>query len=269
MPARIAGWPALPPPPPPALRSRCRGLVGHSGCWPGARPPLRSPMPQLPAALRCRYGGPRPGVPAPVGATPSAGGSAARRPRRRAAACQPVLESAQPSAPLHDPSYASPKAHAAFDAAKKELGVPYLYGGTSPQTGFDCSGLMQWAYRQAASNLPRVAEASSNVGTPVSLNDLREGDLVFFEDRWRHRRPRRDVRGQSPVHRGSAYRRERPVRGPADSLLGPAVRRRSADRSARCDRRVAGWSRRLIRRRVHRSRRRRDPRVACHRRRDP
>ncbi len=74
----------------------------------------------------------------------------------------------------------SPVAHAAFEAAKGELGVPYQWGGTSPSTGFDCSGLMQWAYHQAGINLPRDAADQFNVGTPVSLTDLRQGDLVFF-----------------------------------------------------------------------------------------
>jgi hypothetical protein len=77
-------------------------------------------------------------------------------------------------------NFASPIAHAAFEAAHKELGVPYLYGGESPTAGFDCSGLMQWAYHQAGIDLPRVADQQFTVGTSVGLNDLKEGDLVFF-----------------------------------------------------------------------------------------
>jgi cell wall-associated NlpC family hydrolase len=78
-----------------------------------------------------------------------------------------------------DSAYASPTAHSAFEAAKRELGVPYVYGGEST-SGFDCSGLMQWAYHQVGVNLPRVAADQFNVGTSVGLTDLREGDLVFF-----------------------------------------------------------------------------------------
>jgi cell wall-associated NlpC family hydrolase len=91
-----------------------------------------------------------------------------------------VAASSAPS--VSDPSYASPQAHEAFEAAKGELGVPYQWGGTSPATGFDCSGLVQWAYHQAGITLPRVAADQFDVGTPVSLADLREGDLVFFKD---------------------------------------------------------------------------------------
>ena len=81
-----------------------------------------------------------------------------------------------------DPNFASPKAHVAFEAAKSQLGVRYQWGGTSPQTGFDCSGLMQWSYAKAGISLPRVAADQFHVGTPVDLQHLREGDLVFFQD---------------------------------------------------------------------------------------
>jgi cell wall-associated NlpC family hydrolase len=81
-----------------------------------------------------------------------------------------------------DPNWASAKAHAAYEVAKHELGVPYLWGGTSPKTGFDCSGLVQYAYRQAGIDIPRVAAEQFHAGTPVDLSHLREGDLVFFQD---------------------------------------------------------------------------------------
>jgi len=74
----------------------------------------------------------------------------------------------------------SPAAQAAFKAAQGELGVPYLWGGESPQSGFDCSGLMQWAYHQAGISIPRTAAEQATIGTPVSQSQLREGDLVFF-----------------------------------------------------------------------------------------
>jgi cell wall-associated NlpC family hydrolase len=86
------------------------------------------------------------------------------------------------AAALSDPNWASVKAHAAYEVAKSELGVPYLWGGTSPKTGFDCSGLMQYAYGRVGIHIPRVAAEQFQVGTPVGLHQLREGDLVFFKE---------------------------------------------------------------------------------------
>jgi cell wall-associated NlpC family hydrolase len=77
---------------------------------------------------------------------------------------------------------AGPKALAALEEAKKHLGTKYVYGGSTPQTGFDCSGLVQWAYAKAGIQIPRVTDAqfNSSAGTPVERADLKPGDLVFF-----------------------------------------------------------------------------------------
>ena len=70
----------------------------------------------------------------------------------------------------------------AVDAAQQFLGVPYVWGGESP-SGFDCSGLVQYAYGQLGVSLPRVAADQARVGQPVaSLADARPGDLVAFHD---------------------------------------------------------------------------------------
>lgn len=62
--------------------------------------------------------------------------------------------------------------------AKQFQGVPYVWGGTSP-SGFDCSGFVQYVYRNAAGiNLPRVDTAQIKAGTPVSRNNLQPGDLI-------------------------------------------------------------------------------------------
>ncbi|AZV55230.1 C40 family peptidase [Clostridium sp. AWRP] len=63
--------------------------------------------------------------------------------------------------------------------ASNFLGVPYVWGGTSP-SGFDCSGLVQYVYANFGINLPRTSQEQQNVGTPVSRNELQPGDLVFF-----------------------------------------------------------------------------------------
>ncbi len=66
--------------------------------------------------------------------------------------------------------------------AEQYLGVPYQWGGTSPTTGFDCSGLVQHVYGDLGITLPRTSEEQVTVGTPVdTVADAQPGDLVFFE----------------------------------------------------------------------------------------
>ena len=70
------------------------------------------------------------------------------------------------------------------------LGMPYLWGGTTPAKynsngkyvsgGFDCSGLIQYAYKNIGINLPRTTMDQINRGTSVNINSLQKGDLVFF-----------------------------------------------------------------------------------------
>ncbi len=64
--------------------------------------------------------------------------------------------------------------------ATKHLGTPYVWGGESPG-GFDCSGLVQWSYRQVGIDLPRVSTDQARAGRAVSAAEARPGDLVFFE----------------------------------------------------------------------------------------
>lgn len=65
-------------------------------------------------------------------------------------------------------------------AAMTQLGVPYVWGGASP-SGFDCSGLVVWAYAQVGrSGLPHYTGALWQLGVPVSYSQLAPGDLVFF-----------------------------------------------------------------------------------------
>ena len=61
------------------------------------------------------------------------------------------------------------------------LGTPYRWGGSSPESGFDCSGLVGYVFRTIGIDLPRVSRAMAGEGTRVANRDaLAEGDLVFF-----------------------------------------------------------------------------------------
>lgn len=60
-------------------------------------------------------------------------------------------------------------------------GVKYKYGGSSPETGFDCSGFVNYVYKKAANlKLPRTSRGISRVGKTVNKDALQAGDLVFF-----------------------------------------------------------------------------------------
>lgn len=63
--------------------------------------------------------------------------------------------------------------------AKKYLGVPYVYGGTSP-SGFDCSGFVYYVYRQCGYSITRTATAQNSVGSFVSRDSLQAGDIIIF-----------------------------------------------------------------------------------------
>ena len=71
------------------------------------------------------------------------------------------------------------KGQRAADIARQYLGTPYVYGGSSP-SGFDCSGLTSYTYRQMGVSLNRTAASQANQGTYVAKSDLQPGDLVFF-----------------------------------------------------------------------------------------
>jgi len=67
----------------------------------------------------------------------------------------------------------------AMQKALGKIGSPYRYGAAGPNA-FDCSGLVNWAYRGSGKSLPRSSREMSRVGTPVSKAALQPGDLVFF-----------------------------------------------------------------------------------------
>lgn len=76
---------------------------------------------------------------------------------------------------------------AIITTARSYVGVPYRWGGESPRTGFDCSGLTMVVYRINGLDLPRSSRQQWKVGKPIDRRQLQKGDLVFFATASRNR----------------------------------------------------------------------------------
>jgi cell wall-associated NlpC family hydrolase len=96
---------------------------------------------------------------------------------QRAASASAYSISPPPGGP---PPALNANAQAALDAAYSMIGVPYQFGGSSPETGFDCSGFTMWAWAHAGVSLPHSSEMQYAVLPHVAQSDLQPGDLVFF-----------------------------------------------------------------------------------------
>lgn len=110
---------------------------------------------------------------------------AAARAKAEAERAKAEAERAAAEAENADPGGGSPNsgsssaAQQAIDFAKAQLGKPYVWGATGPNS-FDCSGLTQAAWARAGVSLPRTTWDQVNAGTTVAKADMRPGDLVFF-----------------------------------------------------------------------------------------
>ncbi|MFI1301877.1 C40 family peptidase [Streptomyces sioyaensis] len=112
--------------------------------------------------------------------------------QRRHAAGSPSTSSEPKTAPTR--TSRSSGVERAVDYALAQLGKPYIWGGNGP-VGYDCSGLVQQAYRRAGIILPRVASDQYGAATKISRSSLRRGDLLFWSSNGR----------QSGVHHVAIY----------------------------------------------------------------
>jgi len=96
-------------------------------------------------------------------------------------AVQQLDQSAAVSVPAQQPKLntAPPKPLTVIATARRMLGTPYRYGGADP-SGFDCSGLVSYAYRSVGISVPRTSGEQFRQSRPVATDKLRSGDLLFF-----------------------------------------------------------------------------------------
>lgn len=95
---------------------------------------------------------------------------------------QSLPSTTNPSQPQQPPTTAPPARYGGVVAiAMRYLGVPYVWGGASPSTGFDCSGFTMYVYAQIGVSLPHYTGDQWQMGTAVSRDQLQPGDLVFFD----------------------------------------------------------------------------------------
>ncbi|MBS1837173.1 MAG: C40 family peptidase [Actinobacteria bacterium] len=124
---------------------------------------------------------------ATTASTAATRGPVATRPDRSTTTVGAPAPGSSPSTPAGPPApfpVAPPSsgAGAAIAAAQSMLGTPYLWAGSSPSTGFDCSGLMMWAWARAGKSLPHSSSAQYAATQRISLDQLQPGDLVFFNN---------------------------------------------------------------------------------------
>ncbi len=77
---------------------------------------------------------------------------------------------------------ATPNGARIVSLAQTQVGARYTWGGTSPSTGFDCSGFVYWVFNTLGYPLERTLPEQFSAGRRVRLEELRPGDIVFFAD---------------------------------------------------------------------------------------
>jgi cell wall-associated NlpC family hydrolase len=112
--------------------------------------------------------GPAPADPTP--ATPDSTGTAVPQ--------VPVVEKARP---VRRPQLHLPFGKQVVGFARHFIGTRYVYGGSSPGSGFDCSGFVRFVYAHFGVSLPHSSYAQFDLGRRIARSSLRPGDLVFFD----------------------------------------------------------------------------------------
>lgn len=114
-------------------------------------------------------------------------GYGGRRSEERHADATPAIMMPSVSIVTSPTSSRASRASRVLATADDYLGVPYRYGGTSPRSGFDCSGFVQYVFAKQGVRLPRTAGQQAQVGTalPADWGAVAPGDLVMFEENGR------------------------------------------------------------------------------------
>jgi cell wall-associated NlpC family hydrolase len=158
-----------------ALAAAARARVAQQVAAAQARAAAAARADAAARAAAAKAAAAKPARPAPIPATPPATPAS---PTTTAAAPEPAP--ASPIAPTTPVVVAGAGHPEAATLALQYLGVPYLWGGSTP-AGFDCSGLVMYVYARLGIQLPHYAADQYLSGTPVSRNSLQPGDLVFFD----------------------------------------------------------------------------------------
>ena len=133
-----------------------------------------SPAGQAPAA-----GAPAAEAPA-TGPTAAPSAPAPSKPTAPPPVTSPPVTTPSPVTPPTPPPPVTSAAAKAVARARTQLGVPYVWAGADPAIGFDCSGLVMWAYAGAGKSLPHSSQLQYQVTRRVAIADLEPGDLLFY-----------------------------------------------------------------------------------------
>ena len=117
---------------------------------------------------------------APVPASPVPDGAGVKPADAPGKEMRPALEPRIKKAPESAPFLQRAKVAAVIATAKKYIGTPYKFGGTTPKA-FDCSGYLQYVFQENGMMLPRTADEQFKLGRNAKTAELEAGDLVFFE----------------------------------------------------------------------------------------